>query len=169
MPVSEQTRKILWVTAGGRCSICRVLLATGGTDTDDPSVIGQEAHIVARSPSGPRPGQIADPDGYHNLILLCSKDHKRVDDQVGYFTVERLKAIKLAHEIWVKTQDEHVEYRPRPWPTPSPQPAMADGPFAAFVGITRADLILLGVFFFVGLICCALILHHGLLRMGTVS
>lgn len=168
MPVSEQTRKILWVTAGGRCSICRVLLATGGTDTDDPSVFGQEAHIVARSPGGPRAGQVAGPDSYENLILLCSKDHKRVDDQVGYFTVERLKAIKLAHEIWVKTQDEHVEYRPRPGPTPSPQPAMAGGSVAAFAGITRGDLIWFGAAIFAGLILL-LILHHGLLRMGTVS
>jgi hypothetical protein len=166
MPVSEQTRKILWVTAGGRCSMCRVLLATPGTDTDGPSVFGQEAHIVARSPGGPRAGQVADPDGYDNLILLCCKDHKRVDDQESYFTVEHLKEIKSAHETWVKTQDEHVEYRPRP--TPTPQPAMADGPVGGLAGVTRGDLIWFGGLIFLGLLCL-LLLHHGLLRIGTVS
>jgi len=169
MPISDRTRKILWVTAGGRCSICRVQLATSGTDTDDPSVFGQEAHIVARSPGGPRAGQVADPDGYDNLILLCGKDHKRIDDQESSYTVERLRTIKIAHEMWAKTLGEHVEYRPRPTPTPSPQPAMAGGPVAAFACITRGDLIWFGAIIFFGLVCFALILHHGLLRIGTVS
>ncbi|MGH3402856.1 MAG: HNH endonuclease [Streptosporangiaceae bacterium] len=169
MPVSEQTRKILWITAGGRCSICRDQLATSGTDSDAPSAFGEEAHIVARSPGGPRAGQVTDPDGYHNLILLCSKDHKRVDDQESFYTVEHLKAIKIAHEIWTKTQGEHVQYRPRPVPTPAPQPAMAGGPVAGLGGISRNDLFWFGAIMLLGLACCALILHHGLLRMGTLA
>ena len=56
---------------------------TEGTGTDDPSVFGEEAHIVAQAASGPRAGQVVNVDSYDNLILLCSKDHKRVDDQVG--------------------------------------------------------------------------------------
>jgi hypothetical protein len=49
---------------------------------------------------GPRAGQIEDedPDGYRNLILLCRKHHKQVDDQEAYFTVERLHQIKRDHE-----------------------------------------------------------------------
>jgi hypothetical protein len=106
MPITERTRKILWATAGSRCSICRVLLVTEGTDTDDPSVFGEEAHIVGQSPNGPRAGNIPDVDSHTNLILLCRKDHKRVDDQVGKYTVERLKEIKRQHEKWVVSQDE---------------------------------------------------------------
>ena len=70
---------------------------------DDPAaVVGDECHIVARSPGGPRAGSIdGDADAEPNLILLCRVDHKRVDDQPNYFTVERLSAIKLAHEAWV--------------------------------------------------------------------
>jgi hypothetical protein len=101
MAITDRTRKILWITAGGRCSVCRILLVTEGTDTDDPSVFGEEAHIVARARNGPRAGDVADLDSYDNLILLCSKDHKRVDDQVGYYTVNRLKEIKQKHEEWV--------------------------------------------------------------------
>jgi hypothetical protein len=103
MSISERTRKILWVKAGGRCSICRVQLVTEGTGTDDPSVFGEEAHIVAQAASGPRAGQVANVDSHDNLILLCSKDHKRVDDQVGYYTVDRLREMKRSHEQWIRS------------------------------------------------------------------
>src|SRR6266566_3103778 len=100
MAITDRTRKILWVKAGGRCSICQVQLVTEGTDTDEPSVFGEEAHIVGQSPNGPRAGNVPDVDSYANLILLCRKHHKQVDDQVGYYTVERLKEIKRHHEEW---------------------------------------------------------------------
>ena len=103
MPITARTRKILVIKAGGRCSICKEQLVTEGTDTDAPSVFGEEAHIVGQSPNGPRAGNIADVDSYANLILLCRKHHKQVDDQVGYYTVERLREIKRKHEEWVAT------------------------------------------------------------------
>jgi hypothetical protein len=105
MSVSEKTRKIVWVRAGGLCAICKEQVITPGTDSDDPSVFGEEAHIVARSKGGPRAGGLAEEliNGHANLILLCSKDHKRVDDQPGHFTVERLRQIKADHEAWVQS------------------------------------------------------------------
>ncbi|MGH3219634.1 MAG: HNH endonuclease [Streptosporangiaceae bacterium] len=106
MPITDRTRKILWARAGGRCSICQDLLVTEGTDTDDPSVFGEESHIVGQSPKGPRASDIADVDGYDNLILLCRKHHKQIDDQVGYYTVERLREIKRTHEEWVASLGE---------------------------------------------------------------
>jgi hypothetical protein len=97
--ISDKTRKTLWVKAGGRCSICRQQVVTDAEAAeDDPSVYGEECHIVARSPGGPRAGEIENPDGYHNLILLCRKHHKQVDDQPAHFTVERLHQIKCDHE-----------------------------------------------------------------------
>lgn len=98
MAITDRTRKILWVKAGGRCSICHEQLATESFDNDDPSVFGEECHIVARSPGGPRAAEIEDIDGYGNLILLCRKHHKQVDDQRSHFTVHRLKEIKRKHE-----------------------------------------------------------------------
>jgi hypothetical protein len=106
MAISDRTRKTLWARAGGRCSLCRILLVTDSTGTDAASVFGQEAHIVAQSPGGPRAGQVAEVDSYDNLILLCSKDHKRVDDQPEFFTVAVLMAIKRGHEAWVRTHGE---------------------------------------------------------------
>ncbi len=97
--ISDKTRKTLWVKAGGRCSICRQQVVTDAEAAeDDPSVYGEECHIVARSPGGPRAGEIENPNGYHNLILLCRKHHKHVDDQPAHFTVERLHQIKRDHE-----------------------------------------------------------------------
>jgi hypothetical protein len=120
MAITERTRKILWVKAGGRCSICRVQLVTEGTIGDDPSVFGEEAHQIARAPAGPRAGEHADPNSYDNLILLCRKHHKQVDDQVNYYTVERLKEIKRNHEEWVASLGEPTDPGPvRLIPDPS--------------------------------------------------
>lgn len=107
MTISDRTRKILWVKAGGRCSICRVQLVTEGTEVDDPSVFGEEAHIVGKGKNGPRSRATAsDIDSYDNLILLCRKHHKQIDDQVGHYTVERLNSIKREHEDWIKSFSE---------------------------------------------------------------
>ena len=101
MAISDRTRKILWARAGGRCSICRTILVTEETETDAPSVFGEEAHIISAAPNGPRAGNLPDHDVYGNLILLCRKDHKRVDDQAGHYTVALLSTIKRDHERWI--------------------------------------------------------------------
>jgi hypothetical protein len=122
MPITPRTRKILWVKAGGRCSICGEQLATDAESGDDPSVIGEECHIVARSPGGARAAEIADIDGYGNLILLCRKHHKQVDDQRSHFTVERLKQIKREHEAREASRDDHGPIRLVPDPArPAPE------------------------------------------------
>jgi hypothetical protein len=86
-------------------------------DDDDPSVFGEECHIVAQSRGGPRASEIADVDGYDNLILLCRKHHKQVDDQRSHFTVERLKQIKREHEQWEASRDTSSPVRLIPDPT----------------------------------------------------
>lgn len=101
MAISDKTRKILWARAGGRCSKCRISLVTEGTDTDDPSVIGQEAHIISEAPTGPRHADLPDYDIYDNLLLLCGNDHKPADEQWRHYTVEKLRQIKGEHEAWV--------------------------------------------------------------------
>jgi hypothetical protein len=105
--------------------MCRVLLATNGAAGDAPSVLGEVAHIVAQSPGGPRAGEVTEVDAYDNLILLCSIDHKRIDDQVSYFTRERLRAIKIAHETWVLTQGETLVLGRPPTATAAPAPALS--------------------------------------------
>ena len=105
MAISDRIRKLLWGRSGNRCAICRHLLSLDPTSSDPASVVGDECHIVAQSVGGPRGGciQPEQVDQEDNLILLCRTDHKRVDDQPNYFSSERLRAIKIAHETWVRT------------------------------------------------------------------
>lgn len=102
--ISDKDRKILWGRSGNRCALCRRVLVAGRTPTDDESVIGDEAHIAARSSGGPRFGECSPNkvDSYENLILLCRVDHKKVDDQPKYYTTARLRQVKAAHEAWIE-------------------------------------------------------------------
>ncbi|MDG6913346.1 MAG: hypothetical protein JRN35_09745 [Nitrososphaerota archaeon] len=63
--------------------------------------IGDLAHNIARSPSGPRGstavsvGEINEPE---NLILLCRNHHGEVDGDPETYTEKRLREMKTAHE-----------------------------------------------------------------------
>ncbi len=105
MTISDRTRKLLWGRAGNRCSICRQELTIPGDEGEKDSIVGEECHIVAHEPNGPRGiSELTDQlrDEYENLILLCNLHHKQIDDQVAGFPVDRLKMIKLHHERWVR-------------------------------------------------------------------
>ncbi len=98
---------MLWGRAGNRCAKpdCRIELVMGASETDDESLIGQECHIIAKKPNGPRgDASFAEEklDKYENLILMCSNHHKLIDDQPATYTVEKLKETKLLHEQWVR-------------------------------------------------------------------
>jgi hypothetical protein len=84
---------------------CRIELFADATDYDPIVVIGEIAHVAAIQDGGPR----AAPDmgagqrnDYSNLILLCRNCHAVIDGQPGSHSVERLKALKSAHELWVR-------------------------------------------------------------------
>ena len=103
MTVKVRDRKRLWGRAAGKCSICKIALATE-TEIGSGLVIGEEAHIVARQPDGPR-GESSLPvdqrDAYSNLILLCPTDHARIDDRQSGPTLypsEKLLELKQEHE-----------------------------------------------------------------------
>jgi hypothetical protein len=63
-------------------------------------------------------------DGYDNLILLCRKHHKQVDDQRSHFTVERLKQIKREHEEREASRDANSPARLIPDPAKPPSKAL---------------------------------------------
>jgi hypothetical protein len=77
--------------------------------------VGEEAHIVAKSPGGARAGLLDERelDAYDNLILLCRVDHKLVDDQRQTYPPDRLRKIKADHEAWVRAALEE-ESQPEP-------------------------------------------------------
>jgi hypothetical protein len=84
---------------------CKRVLYEDETLTDDASLVGEEAHIVARSQDGPRGDSTLttdERDKYDNLVLLCSIHHKTIDDQPLEYTVEKLHKIKNDHIEWVE-------------------------------------------------------------------
>lgn len=100
MAISDRTRKLLWGKSGNRCANCFRVLSVDESELDDPSIVGEECHIVSGR-RGPR-ADTAFPadaiDEYPNLILLCRVDHKVVDDQERTFPADVLHAMKDAHE-----------------------------------------------------------------------
>ncbi len=100
---------MVWVLAGGICAFpdCALRLIDEATSPPRGSTVGKVAHIVARSPNGPRgsgqpPG--GDVNGVKNLILLCPTHHDVIDEQADVYTVERLIGMKENHEGWVREQ-----------------------------------------------------------------
>jgi hypothetical protein len=98
--ISEPDIKRLWGKAAGRCSYpacgvdCLPFL-----DVDDPTIIGEMAHVIAHSTDGPRGKSTGGNDSYSNLILLCPTHHTLVDKAPGgKFTSEMLHEWKTEHE-----------------------------------------------------------------------
>src|SRR4051794_27078001 len=104
MSISLRTRKMLWARSANRCAFqeCREALIHD-VEGRSASIIGEEAHIVARESDGPRGSDSLAPelrDEYENLILLCSKHHKIVDDHPDLYPVSALRQMKLDHIAW---------------------------------------------------------------------
>lgn len=103
--ISLKTHKLLWGASGNACAICKITLVEDATFTDDASLVGEEAHIVSKKETGPRyddPLLMEQRDKFENLILLCNRCHKIVDDQVNTYPVELLQKLKKDHEAAVR-------------------------------------------------------------------
>lgn len=95
--------KLLWSTAGGRCSMpgCRLQLTAQG----EPATLGDMAHIKGENQGSARvDAAMTDEErnAYGNLILLCPTHHREIDQLVGQWTVDKLLTTKTAHELWVR-------------------------------------------------------------------
>ncbi|MCX6173889.1 MAG: hypothetical protein NTZ27_03945 [Ignavibacteriales bacterium] len=118
MSIGVKTRKMLWGRAANRCAFpdCKIELVMDETETDDESIIGDEAHIIAQQADGPRgnPNYPIDKiDKYGNLVLLCKIHHKLADDQYNTYSVDVLGNMKNEHEKWVKEKLSYDEQKQR--------------------------------------------------------
>ncbi|TPW22690.1 HNH endonuclease [Marinobacter nauticus] len=107
MAVTSKTKIQVWGESAARCAHCREQLIYSEDAGLHESLVGEVCHIFAQGEKGPR----ANPnmpqhelDSPKNLLLLCRKHHKYVDDHPELFSVERLAEIKLNHLIWVGRQ-----------------------------------------------------------------
>lgn len=123
MAITDRNRKLLWARAHNACAICKCSLIQDATDSDSASIVGDEAHIISASATGPRGGHPCnDHDGYDNLILLCKIHHKIVDDQPLTYTIDRLLEIKRAHEASPHPDGPQASVRLEPDPAFASQP-----------------------------------------------
>lgn len=132
MAITDRTRRLLWGRSAARCALCRRHLVEDETRASEASVVGEEAHIIARSPGGPRyvPLTADQVDHISNLVLLCRIHHKQVDDQVQDFTVDALRFIKAQHEskMRARTEDETADdASTEPDPAPAILPIVHTG------------------------------------------
>ena len=88
IPLPEQ--KILALTSGGVCAFPACGESLVNYEAGDGSIVGQMAHIVAQQRQGPR-GRAemsdVDRDKASNLVLLCGKHHKVIDDHPHVYSV----------------------------------------------------------------------------------
>ena len=104
MPLSIRDRKILWARSGNICAFpgCTQQLVQAAVDAGEHFVVGEEAHIVAQSPDGPRGIPDSEADDITNRILLCPTHHRVVDAQPAAYPAEVLRAFKDAHEMRIR-------------------------------------------------------------------
>ena len=99
--ISHKTTYYLFARSAGRCEICNDLLIEHHV-TGRLGNFVQRGHIYAFKLGGSRGSADGRPDDIHdisNLILLCHKCHKEVDDErPEEYPVERLVQLKEAHE-----------------------------------------------------------------------
>lgn len=99
------TEVMLAAKAGGRCEFrgCNEYLYEHAL-TGDAGNFAENAHIVAFREGGAR-GSVdrpADINGIDNLMLLCRRDHKLIDDNPERYTREELERHKREHEARIR-------------------------------------------------------------------
>jgi len=112
--ISDHTRRILWAKASNACARCDApLVQSPEPGQSRHAVIGEECHIVARSPSGPRgdAGPRDDIDGYANLVLLCANCHALIDAQPKSYPPDELRRMKETHEAKVASGPSAADFR----------------------------------------------------------
>ena len=107
MAISVRDRKILWTRARNQCAFpgCRQELVQEGGNSG--IVVGQEVHIVARSPGGPRghePKPERGVDSYENILVLCPTHHTIVDSAPEIYTKQAMIDMKHAHETRLRLE-----------------------------------------------------------------
>ncbi|MGH8984293.1 MAG: HNH endonuclease [Acidimicrobiia bacterium] len=100
--VSSEERLKVWVRSGGRCAFCNIYLLESEL-TRRPVLLGEVAHNVAASDTGPRGNPrmpVEHRNSAENLLLLCGLHHPDSDKRVhlDLLTVDQLRSLKAEHE-----------------------------------------------------------------------
>ncbi|MFI8633689.1 SAVED domain-containing protein [Microbacterium sp. NPDC077663] len=117
--VPDSTRIRVWAKAAGRCVLCATYILDGADSFWHAIPVGQIAHIVGAGSGKNAPRGESDLDASErsfeeNLLLLCYRCHKRIDDKVyrDKYTVEFLTQRKQLHERRVREVTDFAILRP---------------------------------------------------------
>ncbi|AWH38862.1 HNH endonuclease [Stenotrophomonas sp. ZAC14D1_NAIMI4_6] len=113
MAISDSTTKLLWGRAAGICSnpACRADL-TVLLDNGRGFNVGEMAHVIASSPTGPRGISSGGSDEYENLVLLCPTCHRKVDKAPeGVYPAAMLHQWKKDHERGVRSNGTALTFK----------------------------------------------------------
>jgi tetratricopeptide (TPR) repeat protein/DNA polymerase III delta prime subunit len=102
-PISDKTIKLLFAQSGNRCAFpgCPERL-TYNNDT----VLAEICHIEGYSPESARynPAMTTkERNSLENLVLMCAKHHKIIDEHPDEYPTKRLQQIKKKHETAITT------------------------------------------------------------------
>lgn len=100
-PIPENIKLELWVKSAGRCEFnaCNQPVWYNGLTLSEGN-FAEVAHIIGSSKKGPRgndDSEILQQD-ISNLMLLCQRCHKEIDDNEDNYSVELLRTWKRNHE-----------------------------------------------------------------------
>lgn len=107
--LSDVENNYLWAATAGKCELCKSDLIFD--DISKRVNLGEKAHVIGHGKKGPRREYMKQYglteetiDILDNIILLCLKCHKIVDDNKEKYPPEFLYEKKNAHEEWVRSR-----------------------------------------------------------------
>ena len=100
-PIPEKIKLELWIKSAGRCEFsgCNEPVWYNGLTLSDGN-FAEVAHIIGASQDGPRGNKDSEDlqQEFSNLMLLCSKCHKEIDDNEDKYPADLLRTWKKEHE-----------------------------------------------------------------------
>jgi len=110
--IPEATKLQLWVKSAGRCEFkgCNTPVWYNGLTLSEGN-FAEFAHIIGSSKDGPR-GTEKSEDlqlDFDNLMLLCQRCHKEIDDHSEKYPTELLRSWKQEHERRIEIQTCYPE------------------------------------------------------------
>ncbi len=110
--IPEAVKLQLWVKSAGRCEFkgCNTPVWYNGLTLSEGN-FAEVAHIIGSSKDGPR-GTDQSKElqiDFSNLMLLCQRCHKEIDDHPDKYPIELLRSWKQEHENRIEIQTSYPE------------------------------------------------------------
>ncbi|MEG4247681.1 SAVED domain-containing protein [Microcoleus sp. Pol10D4] len=110
--IPDATKLQLWIKSAGRCEFkgCNTPVWYNGLTLSEGN-FAEFAHIIGSSQDGPRGTDQSEELqlNFCNLMLLCQRCHKEIDDHPEKYPIELLRTWKQEHENRIEIQTSYPE------------------------------------------------------------